>query len=120
MEVTAASNRTADYAGEPAKQTAKDLQSEFMKILAAAMQYQDPMSPMENKDIVAQLAQMTTLESIEGIRKIFAASLVGKTVTAVNEGAEVQGLVWGVKLRDGVRVLVGEREIGLDDIIDVR
>ncbi|MGE5484288.1 MAG: flagellar hook assembly protein FlgD [Ignavibacteriales bacterium] len=121
MEVSATdSTTTTTYSTGSSSSTAKSLQSEFMKILAAEMQYQDPLSPMENKDVVAQVAQMTTLESIEGIKKIFAASLVGRTVSAVSNGVEVEGVVWGVRLSDGVGVLIGETEVALDDIIGVR
>jgi len=120
MEVTATDQTMAVFEGRKPKDRARDMQGEFMRLLAAEMRYQDPLSPLENKDIVSQVAQVSTLESMEGIRKLFAASLVGRTVSAVKNGVKVEGVVWGVKLRDGVGVLVGETEVSLEDIVGVR
>lgn len=37
---------------------------EFLKILMTQLQNQDPLSPMEDKDFIAQMAQFTTLEQM--------------------------------------------------------
>lgn len=37
---------------------------EFLKILMAQLQNQDPLSPMEDKDFIAQMAQFTSLEQM--------------------------------------------------------
>ncbi len=68
----------------PTNQMGKD---EFMQILVAQLRNQDPLSPMEDKDFIAQIAQFSTLEQIqsmnEGATFAQAAALVGKEVYSV-------------------------------------
>jgi flagellar basal-body rod modification protein FlgD len=40
-------------------------QAEFMKLLVAQLENQDPLQPQENGEFIAQLAQFSSLESIE-------------------------------------------------------
>ncbi len=44
--------------------TSKLGKDEFLKILMAQLQNQDPLSPMEDKDFIAQMAQFTSLEQM--------------------------------------------------------
>ncbi|WP_042348917.1 flagellar hook assembly protein FlgD [Bacillus massiliigorillae] len=44
---------------------------EFLKILMVQLQNQDPMSPMEDKDFIAQMAQFSTLEQITNMASSF-------------------------------------------------
>jgi len=44
-------------------------QVDFLKLLTTQLQYQDPMSPMENTEFVAQLAQFSQLESTTSMQK---------------------------------------------------
>jgi len=102
---------------------AKGLQDQFLHLLAAELKYQDPLSPMENKDFVSQVAQLSAVESISAMKesqeKLMAASLVGKHVCFENDGVELAGSVWGVKLRDGVALLIDDKEVTLDKVIAV-
>ena len=47
-------------------------QDQFLKLLTAQLQHQDPLEPQENSEFIAQLATFSTLEkltSIEGLLK---------------------------------------------------
>mgnify|MGYP005851737781 CR=1 FL=1 len=103
--------------------TAKGLQDQFLRLLAAEMKYQDPLSPMGNTEFVAQVAQLTTVEAINNMKdtqdKMMATSLVGKTVYFEKDGAEYSGTVWGVKVNEGVALLVGDKEVNLGQLIAV-
>ena len=71
-------------------------QDTFMKLLVAELKYQDPMDPMQNRDMVAQLATLSSVQKLTGIDEKLAAlqkgslqdsslqssSLIGKNVTA--------------------------------------
>lgn len=88
----------ADASGET-----KGPQEEFLKLLVAQMENQDPMSPQDSTAFVAQLAQfasleqaaetntrLANLEAVQGanLRSGFS-NLVGKTVTAKSDTIEL-------------------------------
>ncbi len=43
--------------------------SEFLKLLIAQLQHQDPLSPVQNEEFVAQLATFSSLEQLMSINK---------------------------------------------------
>jgi flagellar basal-body rod modification protein FlgD len=115
---------------------------DFLKLLVTQMQNQDPMSPMENTEFVAQLAQFSALEQMQNLNENFteqsaliqslnnnvAASLVGRTVSIsgnqfplaeegeVTLGFELAGPAESVTVNiyDGSGEIVDT--IGLDDL----
>lgn len=92
--------------------------SDFLKLLVAQLRNQDPLKPLEDKEFIAQMAQLNTLEqimamnrnlsdflSVDGIAR--ASSLIGKMVLAEsNGGLPVQGVVQEVWLEQGKPVLI--------------
>jgi flagellar basal-body rod modification protein FlgD len=67
MEVTGIDttvSTTAETLTNPESLLGKDA---FLKLLTVQLQNQDPMSPMENTELVAQLAQFSSLEQLENI-----------------------------------------------------
>lgn len=86
----------------------------FLSLLVQQMQNQDPLEPMSNENMLAQLAQFSALEqmnnlnegfealsgSIDQLNFITASAMVGRTVTGVDtDGELVQGLVESVHLQ---------------------
>lgn len=84
----------------------------FLRLLVAQLEHQDPLSPIENADFTAQLAQFSTLEQIEAMNKSLtalvssqealsnrqanmqAASLIGKDVQVRNDTVQVKDGKW--------------------------
>ncbi|MCP4622933.1 MAG: hypothetical protein GY850_05320 [bacterium] len=46
-----------------------ELQDDFLTMLMAQIQYQDPLDPMENSEFTAQLAQINTVEQLRDVNK---------------------------------------------------
>lgn len=72
----------------------------FLKILVTQLSNQDPLSPMEDKDFIAQLAQFSSLEELQtlntGSTFSQASSLVGKNIyTTVTNADGVKTEVYG-------------------------
>lgn len=81
-------------------------QDTFMKLLVAELKHQDPMDPVKNRDLVAQLATLTSVqkltsidEKLRGLQEgtlegasLQSASLIGKTVTARTNSLTVNSL----------------------------
>ena len=54
---------------------------EFLKLLVAQLQNQDPLNPLENKEFVAQLATFSSLEQL---------IMINEAITKLAEGSEDQ------------------------------
>jgi flagellar basal-body rod modification protein FlgD len=80
------------HVGKKKNEMGKD---DFMKLMSAQLKYQDPISPMKNEEMAAQLAQFSALEQMMNVNNtlekmvtgqkpsehMLAASLIGKKVS---------------------------------------
>jgi Flagellar hook capping protein len=91
----------------------------FLKLLITQLRNQDPLDPVRDKEFIAQLAQFTSLETLQsidaklgassdGARLQQAAALLGRQVTVADPGETdlVQGRVTSVRLASGGELLV--------------
>ncbi len=69
----------------------------FYKLLAAQIQYQDPMESMDNTQMILQMAQFSTIEQLNNLNQQFAVFMEMSTV------------------QDGAALVGKEVRIGLDD-----
>lgn len=117
---------------------ASDLQLNYMKLLVTQLQNQNPLEPMDNKDMSAQLAQFSQLEQLESmngsfsqvldsVQRSYASSLIGKEVTfgvMADDGTieAASGVVEQVATPSGgdIALLVGDYAVNLTDIIGVQ
>ena len=60
--------------------------NQFLTLLVAQMQYQDPLNPMESQDFTAQLAQFSSLEQLYGVNDALA-NIEGSLSSQENENA---------------------------------
>jgi flagellar basal-body rod modification protein FlgD len=82
-------------------------QADFLKLLVAQMENQDPMNPQSDTDMAAQMAQFSSLTastaSSSSLAMMQANQLVGNTVTVQvdTNGTTASGLVQGVVVQNG-------------------
>ncbi|WAH35401.1 flagellar hook capping FlgD N-terminal domain-containing protein [Alicyclobacillus dauci] len=91
-------------------------QDDFLKLLVAQMQNQDPLQPQDNSQMLAQLAQFTSVEqmtnvaqtetqvlsAINSLQTLMAPQMIGKSVTIDDgSGTPIQGTVDSVKFSQG-------------------
>ena len=68
--------------------TALDSQQQFLQLLVAQVQNQDPLEPVQQEDFIQQLAQFSTLEGIEKLNAQFSDMLELQQLT---DGAQLVG-----------------------------
>ncbi|MBI2893699.1 MAG: hypothetical protein HYY06_09120 [Deltaproteobacteria bacterium] len=96
MAISAVSTATVPQTTGGSAQTSEIGRDAFMKLLVAQMRNQDPLDPMEARDFVTQLSQLTGVQELvtigervqaleiatAGVANTQVATLTGKTVTA--------------------------------------
>jgi flagellar basal-body rod modification protein FlgD len=80
-------------------------QTDFLKLLVAQIQYQDPMNPQSDTQMASQLAQFTSLQqstqSTSSLAMMQANSLIGSTVNLqVDATHTASGVVTGVVMNN--------------------
>jgi flagellar basal-body rod modification protein FlgD len=106
MAVSSVSTLTSALTGDTGATGTTALgEDAFLTLLTTQMQYQDPLDPMSNEEFVAQLAQFSSLEELQGIsagleslylvnvsmNNASMASLMGQSVVANSESFHYGG-----------------------------
>lgn len=100
----------------------------FLQLLVTELSNQDPLNPMQDREFIAQLAQLSTLEQMtslnagmEVLRLIQATGFVGKSIDAIApDGTRLSGVVTEVVFTESEPVLVVDNTwITLDNVIRV-
>jgi flagellar basal-body rod modification protein FlgD len=112
---------------------------QFLQLLIAEMQHQDPLSPMDNSQILEQIGQIReisatnqlsdTLASVlTGQQMSTASSLIGKSVSALSDsGTNISGVVDRVSIEPDendesarvLRVHIGSARIRMENIREI-
>jgi flagellar basal-body rod modification protein FlgD len=121
-----------------ATSSASEIQMDYMTLLVTQLQNQNPLEPLDNNEMAAQLAQFSQLEQLESMNRSFAdvlidmkreyaASLIGKEISfSADNGAGAEELTTGVVEQvinniDGETVVVtGNHVVSVNDIISVK
>jgi len=120
-------NKVLNPTRQPQQNLGKD---DFLKILITQLSYQDPTSPMEDKEFIAQMAQFSTLEQMTGMAKDFskltsmlmgneAATSLGKSVEIIEGERSVYGVVQAVTRGETPEVLVNGNFYDWNHVIKV-
>jgi flagellar basal-body rod modification protein FlgD len=118
---------------QPKKEMGKE---QFLKILAAQFQNQDPTKPMEDREMVSQMAQLSVLEQLSNLNQslssyLFAnqennlsqySNMLEKKVSWTNPKTNEleSGIVSGVKFKDNqIYFQIGDQEIASNAVKSV-
>ena len=106
--------------------------SDFIKMMVAELENQDPMSPMSNTEMLQQINQMRSITSSDQLSKSIesltlgqvlstASSMIGKTVTGVNTlGDSVTGRVDKVAIENGeAKLFIGNSTVLVGNVTGV-
>lgn len=113
--------------------TSTNIRTDYMNLLITQLQNQNPLEPMSNDQMAAQLAQMSQLEQLEHQSTTFdkvlqaqetaqATAMMGKQITYYPDGANeaATATVDGVTLVDGeVVLMVGKQGVPLDEVLAI-
>lgn len=112
----------------------------FMSLLVQQMRNQDPLSPMDNQQFIAQLAQFSSLEQMQKVNDNLlglavlqqsnalmsqltqSSALIGRNVNYVDPTTEesATGTVTTVKIEDGLAVLnIDGKDVPLGNVTEV-
>lgn len=82
---------------------------DFLKLLTVQLQHQDPLEPQDNSEMVAQLAQFSSLEQLENMNRNLASSLdLDLILTQVLNNTAAAGLIGKSVLAGGNSVMLEE------------
>jgi len=118
--------------------TASNIQMDYMKLLIAQLQNQDPLEPLDNQEMASQLAQFSQLQQLEtmngsfarvltSVERTYASSLLGKEVSFFSQTQSAtsntqSGIVEQVynDVDGEVLLVVSDQTIKLEDVISVK
>jgi len=129
----------SDVLGSTIKKKEELGQAEFMRLLVAQLNNQDPTKPMDNFEFLSQIAQFSTVsgiqdmqtsltglgESMVSTRAIQASSLVGRDVISASNqalyvpGEDIGGVVAMPVAASGVQIQVSDSAGQLVKVLDI-
>ena len=104
----------------------------FLSLLVAQLRAQDPSSPMDTNEMMAQTTQLASMEQLTSLTKMTeegfslqmrsaASALLGQTVSYTDaDGATVTGVVSSISFKQAIpTVKVGDVELALDAVTGI-
>jgi flagellar basal-body rod modification protein FlgD len=128
------------FGANPLSQPADLDRDAFLELLVTQLKNQDPLEPIDNQDYIAQLAQFSSLEELQGLNQNLVgmialnqsnallaqltqgSALIGKTVEwlDLSTGEPHTGSVQSVKVVDGIAVLnVDGQDVPLASVTEI-
>ncbi len=128
-----AKNNTIFNKVEPYEQKSSLGKDDFLKILVTQLSNQDPSSPLQDKDFIAQMATFSSLEQMTNLNTAFEkfssrqisqyASVIGKEISWTKQGSDtiLSGIVNGVTVENGSYFyMVGNEKVPMESVKEIK
>ena len=124
MEVDTINKQNFPEGRKPKQELGKD---DFMQLLVAQLTHQDPTSPMEDTQFVAQMAQFSSLEQLANMNQSFgtlnrligdssAVNVVGKQVDIEQSSGTVSGTIMAATRGENPQIQVNGKWYAWSDV----
>jgi flagellar basal-body rod modification protein FlgD len=134
VDITTVSKNNSIYDNNNSFQEKNKLgKDDFLRILTTQLSHQDPSSPLQDKDFIAQMATFSSLEQMTNLNTAFEkfantqmsqyAAAIGKEISWTLEGSTspVTGVVGGVSTQDGnYFYMVGNEKIPTENVTEIK
>ena len=135
MSTTAPIFSDPAYTGSSSTATTKKNElgkDDFLKLMIAQLQNQDPLNPLKDNEFIAQMASFSSLEQMNNLNKTMesilkyqqlqsssvAVSLIGKEIATIND---VKGVVSAVTMdENGTYLKVGDKTVPISDVKEIK
>ncbi|HXC99378.1 MAG TPA: flagellar hook capping FlgD N-terminal domain-containing protein [Verrucomicrobiae bacterium] len=123
--VTSTLGLTPSAASQSTNPTSTLTQANFLQLLVTQMTSQDPLSPVSDTDMAAQMAQFSALQTAQAtdgdVKVLQANTLLGRTVTVTpTGGAPTSGVISSVQFQAGTpQVMVNGASYALNQISSI-
>lgn len=131
VDITNMSKNTSIFNNKSFEQKSSLGKDDFLRILTTQLSHQDPSSPLQDKDFIAQMATFSSLEQMTNLNKAFEkfanqqmsqfSNSIGKEIKWTIEGTSATGVVDGVSIQNGKYFyMVGNEKVPVETITEIR
>lgn len=133
VDIATVSKKNSIYNTQTFEEKSKLGKDDFLRILTTQLANQDPSSPLQDKDFIAQMATFSSLEQLTNLNSTFSkfaslqmgqhASVIGKEINWVSPEtlSPMSGVVKGITILDGSYYYnVGDEKIPIEMVDEIK
>jgi flagellar basal-body rod modification protein FlgD len=132
VDIATVSKKSSIYNTQSFEEKSKLGKDDFLRILTTQLANQDPSSPLQDKDFIAQMATFSSLEQLTNLNSTFSkftslqmgqhASVIGKEISWVsNDSVKMNGIVKGISIQEGSYFyIVGNEKVPVEMVNEIK
>jgi flagellar basal-body rod modification protein FlgD len=132
VDIATVSKKSSIYNTQSFEEKSKLGKDDFLRILTTQLANQDPSSPLQDKDFIAQMATFSSLEQLTNLNSTFSkftslqmgqhASVIGKEISWVsNDSVKMNGIVKGISIQEGSYFYnVGNEKVPVEMVNEIK